>query len=279
MKNQERRIGIVVFLSLSLFASAFSRFATAALVPILDIDANFSDAQNPCKQDNGGHCWITSYVGMQTVDGSVLVDVAPYLGFDGVFTYGGPLAGALAVKKFKTFDEDYDGLLGGVEITASYFPGVNDPLADTEWLWAQIVTLNYRPGGGSSHLLPPASVITTMDDAAFNMLNKPGIAPDPLYPYQYWPDMYGPGPAYGLSNGDFYDRPKAYDHLGYTVFFHALNFLVSDNLNGTYTVYEGFSYGWDFTCCVPEPTSFVVFSFLFGAFVMIHGWRRWRRAA
>jgi hypothetical protein len=276
VRNKERRVGIAVFLLLLLSAWASPRYVAAMLVVVTN-SANYYDSQDPCAQDDNGHCWITSYLNPQPLDGSELVAIAPLLGFSNVFTYGGPLPGTLTVTKFKTFDEDYVGQLGGVEITASYVPnyGDNDPLANTEWCWAQVVTLNYRPGEGPAHLAAPDPVLTTMDDATFNgLLGKPRIAPDPLYPYQYWPDMYGPGSAYGLNNGDFYDRPAAFDHLGSTIFFHAEAFLVSiDHQSNSLTAYEGFSYGWDFTC-VPEPTTLIIWSLLGTLAITVGLWHR-----
>ena len=56
------------------------------------------------------------------------------------------------------------------------------------------------------------------------------------------------------------------------MFFHAEDFLVATNVaNQTLTVYQGFSYGWDFTC-IPEPSTFA----LLGIGVMIlfaYAWR------
>jgi hypothetical protein len=287
MKSRAKRVRIAVLL-LTLLSALASATAWGWTFDVT-ANANFSDSQNPCKLDNNGSCSISSYINdgfgqpltwndpiLAQAFGNWTNSNAAYQGWS--IAQGGTLPGTLDVSEFYTFDEDYNGtnvarlkgsLNGGVEITANYQTNaVNDPFAGKQWFWAQAITLNYRPGKDTGHLAPPDPTITTMDEATFNKLAGPGIAAPPLYPYQYWPGL-----SDGANNGEYFDAPNSPDHLGYTIFFHAEDFLVTANTNtDVLTVYQGFNYGWDFTC-IPEPSSFALLGL--GSFSLLaYEWRR-----
>lgn len=256
MKSKAKRVTIAVLL-LTLLSALASTTARGMSV-IRPSSGTYFDSKDPCARDDNGRCWVNGYLGDQPLlwnDPTLALALTNWN--DGklgnqrwTIVEGSPLPGTVQVTQFRTFDEGADGIFGGVEITAHYQPSSigTDPLAGVTWYWAQAITLNYRPGPTTPHLAAPDPTITTMDDATFNtypghVVAQPLGDVSPIYPYQ---------------TGFFYDKPECEDHLHFTMFFHAEDFIVQANTGThTLTVYEGFSYGWDFTC-VPEPSSLVL---------------------
>lgn len=258
MKSKAKRFPIAVLL-LTLFSALAPTTVWGWTFNVTDT-ANFSDGPKACAQDNDGICQISSYVN-QGFYGPLTGDDL-FLGLaltnwnagrpanqQWSIVNGGALPGTLTVSEFFTFDEDYNKtnndhvnpIDGGVEIQATYATAATgDPLASLSWYWSQAVSDNWGLQR-TPHLSPPGSAETTMDDAiSNNFTNNPNWGV-PIYPFQ--------------NGATFYDCPRSEDHLGYDTYFHAETFLVAvDKATDTLTVYQGFAYGWDFTC-VPEPSS------------------------
>jgi hypothetical protein len=279
MKSKANRVGIGVLLTL---LSALAPASAWGWTFNVTANANFSDSQNPCKLDDGGSCSISSYINDgfgQPLTANDAFLARAFGNFNAglpanqqwTIANGGVLPGTLTVSQFTTFDEDYNlyPLTGGIAITANYQPAaVGDPLTGVKWLWAQAINLNYQPPNNPGPITP----ITTMDVTTFSGLAGPGYAAPPLYPYQQWPGMWTGNNA---GDGRFYDAPRDTDTVGATVFFNADDFLVTANAaTDTLTVYQGFNYGWTFTCVpVPEPSTIS----LLGIGVLSMLARDWRR--
>ena len=278
MKSKTKRPCIAV-LSLTILPALVAPAAWGMTISVTDAKANYFDYQSPCMLDNGGHCWINSYLSTQPLNSGDPFFAQALSNWNAgqpsteqwSIAQGGTLPGILQISEFYTFDENYSGTLklslrgqhvGGVEINATYLPATSDdPLASLPWFWAQAISSNYRPPP-SSHLSSPGSGFTTMDDAILSnkLSDYWGL---PLYPDQ--------------NGATFYDVPHSPDHLDYDTYFHAANFLVTaDVATNTLTVYQGVSYGWDFYC-VPEPSTLAL-SGLGALSLLTRNWRRKTKA-
>lgn len=162
---------------------------------------------------------------------------------------GGALQGKIDIYYFKAFNDCPNG--GGVEIYASFKPAANDP---TQWVWAQALNDNYRTGEGvPPHAGPPVPPIAEMDGKR--------------------PPSYAP-----MRNGDFYDKPTGFCIHNSTTYFHAVTLVAQVlPLNKRLITYEGFEWGWDYTCVhtsVPEPGAWMALSVGLAVFLRRRKWRR-----
>lgn len=221
-----------------------ARPAHALEIVLTDPDADyFDDGTDPCPRgDENDDCWVNGYLNTDVAANEYWeVFDSAWTAWNGAqppgqqwtLVHGPALNGVLEIETFDTYN-DCPGK-GGVEVDAYFHPQGDDP---TDWFWAQGLYDNYDAGPMPPHDSPGAPARFEMD------VDPAGDWPPPLYPHQY-------------ADGSFYDRPGAGCIHEDTVFFDAVALIVqADFATRTLTAYEGFSYGFDFTCVhIPEPAS------------------------
>ncbi len=200
-------------------------------------------SKTPCPRgDPSDSCTITSYLYSGPTSGRN--NTAPVFrsGWKGFqqdhkgwkLEDGGALQGEIEIWIFNTFNNCPS--TAGVEVRASFHPVGNDP---QNWIWSQALNDNYDVKVTPPHNSAPHAPIEEMD------------GPKP--------------PGYPEAQGqDFYDKSGYYCFHNSTIYFHAVA-LVSkiDRQAKKLTTYEGFEYGWEYSCKhspVPEPASFISMS-------------------
>ncbi len=239
-----------------LLCSLISSLSWGLIVHVTDPNANndnyfFADGTNPCPRETEPGVWADCYV-RSYVSGQTANQFNPIFsqGWDAwnnsqpengrwTLEQGDTLYGTLNIFEYSTFN--LCPATGGVQVQASFTPfEYEDGSRELDaWYWCQAIYYNYEVGPIPPHDTEPVPPRYRMD-----VMTTTGWLP-PIYPYQY-PD------------GSFYDRPGAGCLEDSTVFFDAVALICWADWNTrVLTVYEGFSYGWKFTCQTPEPASVI----------------------